>query len=272
MPGVAELERLASPGELAQKAFLVVPDAICVLRLADSEILEANTGSERLTGYARDELLGRRAVDLLWACPDERDQMIREARETGRVSARRWHLRHKTGKLLRVETYTESLDIGGEQCLLVATKDVSELERAEKEASEHAERIKLLYEAAFEGITVIEDGIMIDVNERLTEILGYERSDLIGMRASDTVAPESRANVAERMRTDFDQPYEAYAMRKDGTRVPMEVHGKTLEHDGRRLGGRRLGVCLRVAAVLYRHCCCRIGVQRAGVGRRLRRV
>jgi len=54
-----------------------------------------------------------------------------------------------------------------------------------------AERAALLSSASFEGILVHVDGEVVDVNQRLCEMLGFERHEMLGPHAlARCVAPE----------------------------------------------------------------------------------
>ena len=95
------------------------------------------------------------------------------------------------------------------------------------------EDLMQFYNAATEGLGLAESGKMVDVNDRIVEMFGYERSELIGRPVMDLVAPHSRGLVMERMKSGYDQPYEHDAIRKDGSIFPVRVSGKTFKYQGR---------------------------------------
>src|SRR5215218_7808280 len=90
-----------------------------------------------------------------------------------------------------------------------------------------------LSDATFEGITLCEEGRVLEVNKSFVEMFGYGASEVIGMPAVDFVAPESREAVAEHISMGAPQPYEAVALRKDGTNFDVEIRGKSSEYQGR---------------------------------------
>jgi two-component system cell cycle sensor histidine kinase/response regulator CckA len=93
--------------------------------------------------------------------------------------------------------------------------------------NESEQRYRTLAEAAFEGIVISENGIIADLNHQLAEMSGYTRAELVGKSVMTLVAPESRADVAEAIRTDRLEPYELMGLRKDGTIFPAEVRART---------------------------------------------
>ncbi len=112
------------------------------------------------------------------------------------------------------------------------------------EQAEHRkthERLDMLSEASFEGILIHVDGVVIEVNKRLAEMVGYEPHELLGAGTMQlTVAPEDLPLVRERAASDYEGIYQVTALRKDGSRFRAELQSKQT-----RLGDRRL----RVAAV-----------------------
>ena len=94
------------------------------------------------------------------------------------------------------------------------------------------ERYRQISEAAFEGIAVSEQGVLVDANPQLAAMLGYEPEEMIGKPVEHFVAPESLALVREHIRRGFDEPYEHYVKRKDNSIFPVEVYGRSTSWKG----------------------------------------
>ncbi|MGH9259454.1 MAG: PAS domain S-box protein, partial [Acidimicrobiales bacterium] len=108
--------------------------------------------------------------------------------------------------------------------------------RAEAVVRDSEERFRMLSEAAFEGIGVNENGVIVEANRRLAEMLGCELRELIGSPVVEFVAPESHALVQSRMVGESDDrrgPYEHLARRRDGSMFPVEVQGRAVRFRGR---------------------------------------
>ncbi len=58
-------------------------------------------------------------------------------------------------------------------------------------------------------------------------MLGYEPREIIGRSALEFVAPEYRDQVHQHISSGLEEPYEIVGIRKDGTRLALEVRGKT---------------------------------------------
>lgn len=85
-------------------------------------------------------------------------------------------------------------------------------------------RFRLLAEATFEGISVCENGILLDCNPQLARMVGYDLEEMIGMPVIDLIAPESRELVEHNINCGQDVNYEFMGLRRDGSTVPMEAH------------------------------------------------
>jgi PAS domain S-box-containing protein len=98
---------------------------------------------------------------------------------------------------------------------------------------ESEERFRGLSDATFEGIAISEDGRIIETNRAFAELFGYEPPEVVGMTASDVIAPESREQVARNIASGVEEPYEAVGLRKDGSRFDAEIRGKASSYRGR---------------------------------------
>jgi len=114
----------------------------------------------------------------------------------------------------------------------VVGKRVAGWERALRESEE---RFRLLSDAAFEGVAIIEHGTVVDGNDDLANMLGYRREELIGRSVAELVAPEHVALVLERQRAQTTERHEYRMRRKDGSTFPAEVQGRTMPYHGRQV-------------------------------------
>ena len=97
-----------------------------------------------------------------------------------------------------------------------------ELRTLELQQSES--RFRQLADATFDGISVVENGILLDGNAQVAKVLGCELSELLGQNVLDYVAPESKDMVTNKMRSDWEGVYEFVGVRKGGHKFPGEAH------------------------------------------------
>jgi PAS domain S-box-containing protein len=122
--------------------------------------------------------------------------------------------------ICRVEEAPESIRAPLQSLLAVA--DARALEH--EELLRARERAQMLSEASFEGIMIHVDGSVIDANQRVADMIGYEPAEFLGPETLPRcVAPEDLPTVLQRMRNRVEGEYVITAVRKDGSRFRAEL-------------------------------------------------
>jgi PAS domain S-box-containing protein len=231
----ADVARRATE-ELVFKAFNSAPVAQSILAVTAgrSERLLVNDAFCALTGYSRDELVGATTEQLtIWDGADISVAARQAFVAGGSVPAVQRRVRRKNGEIRVVELRTESITVGGQPRALATLIDLTPRVEAEARLAESEERFRRLSDAAWEGVALLDNGVMMDVNNPLAAIFGYEAHELIGRPVSDLVTPASMAIVEDHVRRESTEPYEHEARRKDGTIVTVEARGQTVPYKGR---------------------------------------
>ncbi|MDA3910057.1 MAG: PAS domain S-box protein [Bacteroidales bacterium] len=112
-------------------------------------------------------------------------------------------------------------------------EDITERKQAEQEIEESKEKYRGLSEAAFECIFLSEKGICIQQNLSAEKKFGYSNEEAIGRKGADWIAPEYREIVMNTILAGYEQPYEALAIKKDGTTFPCMLQGKMMHYKGK---------------------------------------
>ena len=95
--------------------------ALIVTALGDGRILQASDGFAELSGYRRDELLGRSTLELgLWRDSADRDRALQRLAAQGGRGTARFVLRRRDGTTCEVIGQVETVAIGGEQVVVTA--------------------------------------------------------------------------------------------------------------------------------------------------------
>jgi len=118
--------------EKFSKALLASPYAIIISTMEDGKILDVNDGFVRIMGFSREESIGRTSSELGLRSPN-REDILNEFRQTGRVRSRQITLQTRSGKLLIVNYSGELIEVGGRKCLLSVCEDITERKRAEED-------------------------------------------------------------------------------------------------------------------------------------------
>jgi PAS domain S-box-containing protein len=191
--------------EKFEKAFENNVDGVCIFDGKTGEYLELNRGFEELTGYSRQEAIGKTSEPLgLWVEPSDRQRFYDEFKSQGRLRDFRSQFRAKDGREFWGETWADSVQIGGRACVLSATRDVTERCLAE-EANQ-------LFATSFERGSVAQalasvDGRFIRINDALGKLLGFEPSELLGKCITDVMDRSTRvADATSLWSLSTDQP------------------------------------------------------------------
>ncbi|HEY9846170.1 MAG TPA: PAS domain S-box protein, partial [Candidatus Caenarcaniphilales bacterium] len=125
-------EALRVSGDKFSKAFRCSPDSITIIRLNDGRFVEVNDSCLRLTGYVREEMIGRNSVELnLWVNLEDRTRIKQVLHQQGSVRNLEFQLRIKSGEVRIGQMSAEILELEGEPCLLAMTRDITEGKQAE---------------------------------------------------------------------------------------------------------------------------------------------
>ena len=130
-----------------------------------------------------------------------------------------------------LESANEELQAVNEQL----EQDLTERKRMEEELKLRAQ----ILDGATDSIFLHDfDGNFIHVNEMACKTHGYSKEEFMKMKLHQVIAPERVSHIA----SDFQQMlekgqviFESTHLRKDGSIMPVEVHGCTIESDGRKL-------------------------------------
>lgn len=124
--------------EKFSKAFHSAPYAISLTRMSDGTIFDINESFTSITGFDRDEIIGRKTMDLhMFSDNNDRAAIVKSLTEDGRVQGYDLNYRKKNGEHAIGHLTAEKLNVNGEMCIIASIADITERKRAE-------ERIKKL--------------------------------------------------------------------------------------------------------------------------------
>jgi len=156
-----------------------VNDTIAVYHPDTAEILDVNERYHEVWGYDDLDTIRELGIEGLSATEEgftgERGrELVREVAEAGEAKTVEWLGVTKDGERRWTEAKLTAAEISGEQRVLSIQRDITERKRRERE-----------YEQIFNEVTDAisvhdpETGEIIEVNETLCEILGYDRDEIL---------------------------------------------------------------------------------------------
>ncbi|HSS49167.1 MAG TPA: ATP-binding protein [Thermoanaerobaculia bacterium] len=98
-----------------------------------------------------------------------------------------------------------------------AQQEIAQRKAAEEEIRRSEERFRTLFEATLEGIAIVRNGVILEVNNALLAIFGFQPEEILGRPLADLVAGE----------VDLEGvPREGLGFKSDRSPVNIEVAGK----------------------------------------------
>jgi PAS domain S-box-containing protein len=158
-------EALRVSEEKFYKAFHASPTWVVLSALEDGRYIEVNETFLKTTGFAREEVIGRTALDLeTWETPAERERVVAIIKEQGYVQNEPVHRRTKSGTILSMLFSGEIVELSGREHLLSVSLDVTESKRLEDQ---------LRQAQKMEAVGTLAGGVAHDFNNLLQVINGY---------------------------------------------------------------------------------------------------
>jgi PAS domain S-box-containing protein len=187
--------------ERFHSAFLTSPDSININRLSDGMYVDINEGFTKITGYTREDAIGKTSAELnIWDNPDDRARMVAELRRHGYMENMETRFRMKNGEKKIALMSARVFSIKGEPHILSVTRDMTAHYNAAQAIRESELRFRSLVENAFDGIYLLSRDRFTYTNSRFCEIMGYSAGEIESdeFNFGTTLTDKSRNQIEER--------------------------------------------------------------------------
>ena len=183
------------------RAFHASPDAINLTRLNDGTYLDVSQGFEAISGWSREEVLGRTALELhIWGDPADRQRAVELIHQHGEYKGLEVTFRRKDGSLLTGLMSGKIIDVDGVPCLLTVTQDISARKASEAALHLAEQRLRtvlahsqaIIYQLDAQGRFLLSEGLGL-------ANLGLKPGQVVGMNALE-VYKEDAATVNQMQR------------------------------------------------------------------------
>jgi diguanylate cyclase (GGDEF)-like protein/PAS domain S-box-containing protein len=127
-------EALRASESRYRAAFETSPDVIVISRMSDGIYMDVNPTFTSVTGWRRDEVLGKSSKDLdIWMDYGNRNSMLEVIRKGENFRGVEIQFRRKNGSILWGSVFATTCEVNGEACLLTQVRDISHQKQAEEE-------------------------------------------------------------------------------------------------------------------------------------------
>ncbi len=162
-------------------AFYISPDSININRISDGLYIDINHGFMKLTGYSKEEVIGKTSIELnIWNDLKDREELLKLLQKKGEVKDFEATFRLKDGSLKTGMMSAKIIKIQNEPCILSITKDITERKKAEKILIENEIKYKTLFDFANDAIFIMKDDTFVDCNKRTLEVFLCSREEILG--------------------------------------------------------------------------------------------
>jgi PAS domain S-box-containing protein len=154
-------EVLRESEEKFAKAFNHAPLLMTLSDLEDGTYLEVNDKFMQVSGFSREEAVGRTSIELGWISAEDRKLLIEALQTQGRIEGLELTLLAKDKRQVHCVYYGEVITMGGRARLLSIAQDITERKHMEDALKESEERFRSVVDNVGIGISLISPNMEI---------------------------------------------------------------------------------------------------------------
>ena len=168
------------------------PCAMAIMSLTDDRFMDVNATFERVSGFNREELLGRTSIEIgMWIDETERTALVAQLATQGHLQACEVRFRRKTGETAVIVFSAEVIELGGDRCVVFAGLDVTAIQAVE---ARHRAILQALPDWVF---LTTASGTFVEFHAKDQRHLLMPPSEFIGRNVMDVLPPELASRIME---------------------------------------------------------------------------
>lgn len=150
-------------------------------------IVQANEALAQMTGYAREEMIGRLVTEVGLATPNLRSTILNDLERDGKVANFELEIRQKSGEARWVSQTVEPIELNRERHYLSLFLDITERKRAERALHESQQHLKEELQAAqalwhLATRSIAADDVQSFYDDLLDTVVGLLRADFASLQ------------------------------------------------------------------------------------------
>ncbi|WP_411389270.1 PAS domain S-box protein [Pseudomonas sp. MPB23] len=197
---LADATEWASAEQRFEKTFSANPAPAVICRLSDLRYIKVNQGFLEMTGYNRDQVIGRSVYELdVLEHAERRDLAIQRLADGATIPQMQAELRLPEGGSKLVIVAGQPLDMNEEDCMLFSFTDLEPRRKAEIALRQSEERFAKSFRLTPVPTLVCNaaNRQVLDINEAFMTITGYTSEELIGKSVEDIDFIDSQQAAAQ---------------------------------------------------------------------------
>ena len=235
---VATEEELKRSESRFKSFFELSPEPVITLDL-DGRITSINDAMERLTGYKRKSIVGKKFNNLPFWTRHGKALNKKDCLQI-RKKTLECKLRDRSGDEKYLELYSNKIPLGnGHAEIIIIARDITERKLTEINLIESEQKYKALANSITDGIGIVKNGIYIYVNQKFARIFGYTMNELIG-RSVSKVVPFKEKKILKSLEEDVweKRPYrkhlELTGRKKDGSIIHLNLCASRINYQDKK--------------------------------------
>ena len=168
---------LSESEERYRAAFRASPDAVNINRVADGLYIDINEGFTRLTGWTREDVLGKSSPEIgIWRDQADRQRLVEALQRDGFCESLEADFVTKSGKVKVAQMSARIMMIDGAPCILSITRDITE-----RKLAEVSQRIAAVAFESQQAMFITDpQQLILRINKEFTGITGYTAEEAVG--------------------------------------------------------------------------------------------
>ena len=203
--------------------------------LDDNTIL-CNTKTEEVTGYSKEELIGKNWLKLVYPVATRREEVskiLKSCLDGAQVKAYDAVITRKDGseRILSWDTTSLKEAYGETRGILCIAQDITERKQLEQELKENRDYLESMIQESPTAILSTDlSGNVVVVNKSVEKLLGYKGDALMDKPLSMVISGQGDLEIADKK--DFTIDF----VKEDGSKIPLNVSTSVQQFKGEQKG------------------------------------